>query len=170
MAELTLSAAASQVVVAPSTPVGRARPRRSQAPPQASPLLQSRAAAEKVAQLRSELELRSELVEKLQALSSDLVEKLAAVTAERSAVREELTAAHAELVHDAGLEARCIRLEAAANFYHFRANIAENFYTVRAPAFTGRVGPHHLDIPAKDVPCVPTWTWRTSLPSRSPRS
>ena len=111
MAELTLSAASSQVVVAPSTPVGRARPRRSLASPQASPLLQSRAAAEKVAQLRSELELRSELVEKLQALSSDLVEKLAAVTAERSAVREELSAAHAELVHDAGLEARCIRLE-----------------------------------------------------------
>ena len=67
-------------VVAPSTPVGRARPRKSRA--STPTLLQSRAAAEKVAQLSSELTLSSELVEKLQALSSELVEKLAAVTAE----------------------------------------------------------------------------------------
>ena len=97
-------------MVAPSTPVGRARPRKAQA--STPPLLQSRAAAEKVAQLSSELKLSSGLVDKLQALSSELVENMAAVTAEKSAVREELAAAHAELVHDAGLEARCVRLEA----------------------------------------------------------
>ena len=73
MAELVMPA-----VVAPSTPVGRASPRKSQA--STPPLLQSRAAAEKVAQLSSELKLSSELVEKLQALSSELAEKLAAVT------------------------------------------------------------------------------------------
>ena len=104
-----MSAAVSQLV-APSTPVGRARPRKAQA--STPPLLQSRAAAEKVAQLSSELKLSSGLVDKLQALSSELVENMAAVTAEKSAVREELAAAHAELVHDAGLEARCVRLEA----------------------------------------------------------
>ena len=104
MAELVMPA-----VVAPSTPVGRASPRKSQA--STPPLLQSRAAAEKVAQLSSELKLSSELVEKLQALSSELAEKLTAVTVEKSAAREELAAAHAELVHDAGLEARCVRLE-----------------------------------------------------------
>jgi hypothetical protein len=104
VAELVMPA-----VVAPSTPVGRASPRKSQA--STPPLLQSRAAAEKVAQLSSELKLSSELVEKLQALSSELAEKLAAVTVEKSAAREELAAAHAELVHDAGLEARCVRLE-----------------------------------------------------------
>ena len=105
--------AAVEEVVAPSTPVGRARPRKSRA--STPPLLQSRAAAEKVAQLSSELTLSSELVEKLQALSSELVEKLAAVTAEKTelaaAHAEALAAAHAELVHDAGLEARCVRLE-----------------------------------------------------------
>lgn len=128
MAELVMPA-----VVAPSTPVGRASPRKSQA--STPPLLQSRAAAEKVAQLSSELKLSSELVEKLQALSSELAEKLAAVTVEKSAAREELAAAHAELVHDAGLEARCARLESEMGaVLEGRHEAQEELVAVRAAA------------------------------------